>query len=137
MTEDADGRHARAWYTALAAGLAPVEVAGWVVSAVADRWAFAAWALLAGAAYGAWLYRGFVATGGVTAAPLAVLAASWAVFALLLARHRQAWDLGFRAFLPGLYHPWAASPAVAWTLAALCGAGALHRLRRTPRRIPS
>lgn len=130
MSDELEDRQRRAWYVALAAGLAPLELVGWVASAAADRWVFAVWALTAGAAYTLLLHRAFA--GRVPAgAPLAALALAWALLAVLMTYHRQAWDLGLRAFLPSLYHPWTASPVTAWVLAALLGTGAAYRFRRT------
>lgn len=85
------------WYAWLLAGVTPILLAGFLASAVADRLAFLAWALLAGAAYALTLKRAF---GRRRVPVLVVLALGWGAFALLAAQHREALALGIAALLP-------------------------------------
>lgn len=110
------------WYAPLAGGLLPVLLLGFAWSALADRLAFAAWALAAAAGYAVLLRHGVEAgwAPGRRAAALALwLALALAGFAALEAEHREILDLGFRAVLPGLYRPAATRPATALGLAAV------------------
>ena len=109
------------WYLPLLAGLVPVLLLGFVYSALADRLAFVYWAL-AVAVLWVTVLRQSLAAGWPAprrAGALALLlAAAFAGFAALEARHGEILDLGFRAALPGLYHPAATRPATAGVLAA-------------------
>jgi hypothetical protein len=110
------------WYAPLAGGLVPLLLLGFAWSALADRLAFAAWALAAAAGYAALLRHGIEAgrARGRRLASLALwLALALAGFAALEAEHREILDLGFRAVLPGLYRPAVTRPATALGLAAL------------------
>jgi hypothetical protein len=129
------------WYLPLVAGTLPVLLLGFAVSALADRLVFIPWALALAGVY-TWLLRQGIEAGwprGVLAGVLGLLlAVGLAVFAELVARHHEIFDLGFRAVLPGLYHPRATDPltfAVLAGLPAVAGAGcwALGSLR-SPRR---
>lgn len=109
------------WYAPLAGGLVPVLLLGFAWSALADRLAFAAWALAAAAGYAVLLRHGVEAgwARGRRAAALALwLALALGGFAALEAEHREILDLGFRAVLPGLYRPAVTRPATALGLAA-------------------
>ena len=110
------------WYAPLAGGLVPVLLLGFAWSALADRLAFAAWALAAAAGYAVLLRHGVEAgwACGRRAAALALwLALSLGGFAALEAEHREILDLGFRAVFPGLYRPAVTRPATALGLAAV------------------
>ncbi len=125
------------WYLSLTAALLPVMVAGFVASALANRLLFVAWSLIAAAGAAALLHRGFAAgwPGPVLcAAVLAWLALAAAAFGVLGARYQEPFDLGFRALLPGLYHPLWTHPGSSYALAlALAGIGLarwlVHRWR--------
>lgn len=110
------------WYLPLLAGLVPVLLLGFTYSALADRLAFVYWALGVAVVWVIVLRHG-VAAGWPAprrAGALALLlAAAFAGFAALEARHGEILDLGFRAVLPGLYHPAATRPATAGILAAV------------------
>ena len=56
---------------------------------------------------------------------LLLLAAGLAGFAWLESKHHESLDLGFRAVLPGLYHPAFTSPRSAVIAAGMLGAAAL------------
>ncbi len=85
------------WRRWLLVGLGPTLVVGFLASAVADRPAFLAWALAAGAAYAFALHRSFTARPALA---LAVLAAGWVVLGVLVVRHREALGLGIAALMP-------------------------------------
>lgn len=85
------------WYAWLLAGVTPILLLGFLASAVADRLAFLAWALLAAFAYALTLKRAF---GRRRVPAVVVLALGWGAFALLAARHREALALGIAALLP-------------------------------------
>lgn len=117
------------WYLPLVAGTLPVLLLGFAVSALADRLVFIPWALALAGAY-TWLLRQGIEAGwprGVLAGALGLLlAVGLAACAALVSRHHEIYDLGFRAVLPGLYHPRATDPATFFVLAgmpALLGAG--------------
>jgi hypothetical protein len=116
------------WYLPLLAGLLPVLLGGFLASALANRIAFAGWALAAGAAYTVWLRSG-VARGwdrrARAAGALALLAAAAATFAALVERHQEIFDLGYRAVLPGLYRSTATRPASYLALAAALAVAAV------------
>lgn len=126
------------WYLPLLAGLVPVLLLGFLYSALADRLAFVYWALTVAVVWTVVLRHGVAAgwPGPVRAGALALLlAAGFAGFAALETRHGEILDLGFRAALPGLYHPVATRPATAgFFAAALALAGAASLLVGTLRR---
>jgi hypothetical protein len=119
------------WYGGLLGGLLPVLLLGFIYSAVADRTAFALWALVMGTAWVVVLHRGLAAglrRPRLLAVLAAVLAVGFAAFAWLESRHHEILDLGFRAVFPSLYTPAATSPRTVYLLAAACfltGAAAL------------
>ncbi len=119
------------WYGPLLGGLVPILLLGFLYSAIADRLAFVGWGLVLAAAYTMVLRQGVAAgwTVSLRTASLAfLLAAGLASFAALERVHHEILDLGFRAVLPGLYHPAATRPASAFLLAAalaLTGCAAL------------
>jgi hypothetical protein len=128
----------RAWYGGLLAGILPVLLAGFLYSALANRLAFAGWALVFAALYTVVLRQGLSAGWpplALAGALALLLAAGAAAFAALESAHHEILDLGFRAVLPALYHPLLTRPATASALAAvlaLAGVGAftlalLHR----------
>ena len=103
----------RAWYAAVVGGSLPVLVVGFLSSALANRLVFVGWGIAVAALYVALLRWGIGA--GWPAALLAgrlllLLAGGLAVYARLVARHFEEFDLAFRAFLPALYHPLATAP---------------------------
>ena len=119
------------WYAALLGGLVPVLLLGFLYSALADRLAFAGWALLLAACYTVALRQGMAA--GWPAARLAgamalLLAAGAAGLARLESVHHEVLDLGFRAVLPAMYTGAATSPRTAAVAAALLAAGGLAAL---------
>lgn len=117
----------RSWYFSLLGGLLPILLLGFLYSAIADRLLFVYWALGLGALWVILLRHGFAAgwPGARIAGAMAFLGAlGLAGFALIEARHHEILDLGFRAVLPGLYHPVATRPATAaGAAAALAAAG--------------
>lgn len=120
-----------AWHLPLLAGLVPVLLIGFGASALANRLAFAGWALAAGAVYTAALRIGLDRgwdPAARAAALLAVLSLAFAAFAALVGRHREIFDLGFRAVAPAIYTPAATRPGTAWGLAGACGLAAVWQL---------
>lgn len=114
-------RMALAWYGGLLGGLLPILLLGFLYSAVADRTAFALWALVAGTVWVVALHRGLSAglrRPRLVALLAAVLAVGLAAFAGLESRHHEILDLGFRAVFPALYTPVATSPRTVYILAA-------------------
>jgi hypothetical protein len=125
IARDVGAVSARIWYGGLIGGLLPVLLLGFLYSALADRTVFALWALVSGALWVALLRQGLA--GGwpgdrLTGALLLLLAACFAVFAVLESAHEKILDLGFRAVFPAVYHPLATQPVTAGVLAALLGA---------------
>lgn len=111
------------WYGGLLGGLLPILLLGFIYSAVADRTAFALWALVVGTVWVVVLHRGLAAglrRLKLLAVLAAVLAAGLAAFAWLESRHHEILDLGFRAVFPSLYTPAATSPRTVYLLAAAC-----------------
>jgi hypothetical protein len=111
------------WYGGLLGGLLPILLLGFIYSAVADRTAFALWALVVGTVWVVALHRGLSAglrRPRLLAVLAAVLGAGLAVFAWLESRHQEILDLGFRAVFPALYTPAATSPRTVYLLAAAC-----------------
>ncbi len=109
------------WYGGLLGGLLPILLLGFIYSAVADRTAFALWALVVGTLWVVALHRGLAAGLGrprLLAVLAAVLGAGLAAFAWLESRHHEILDLGFRAVFPGIYTPAATSPRTVYLLAA-------------------
>jgi hypothetical protein len=121
----------RVWYLPLLAGLLPVLLIGFGASALANRLVFAGWALAFGAAYTA-LTRIGVDRGwdrrARAALLLATLAVAFAVFAGLVRRHHEIFDLGFRAVAPAVYAPVATRPGTAAGLAGALALGAAWQL---------
>lgn len=121
----------RSWYLPLLAGVLPVLLLGFGYSALANRIVFVFWALALAAGWVLLLRHGLAAgwaTGRRWGTLLLLAAAGLSAFALLERRHHEILDLGFRAFLPGLYTEAATRPATAFVLAglfAVAGAGAL------------
>jgi predicted outer membrane lipoprotein len=112
---------ALSWYGGLLAGLLPILLLGFLYSALADRIVFVGWALVFATLWVLVLRHGMGV--GWPAPRLAgalalLLAAALAAFAALEKKHGEILDLGFRAVLPGLYHPNATAPRTAWGLAA-------------------
>lgn len=128
----------RHWYAGLLGGLLPILLLGFLYSAIADRLLFVYWALGLGALWVIVLHHGFAAgwPGARLAGVMAFLgAAGLAGFAAIEARHHEILDLGFRAVLPGLYHPIATRPAsAAGAAAALAVAGTVALLLPARRR---
>jgi hypothetical protein len=110
------------WYLPLLAGLVPVLVTGFAASALANRLAFAAWAVAVAAAYAALLRITWdLGWSGrwIAGAALVTLALGFGAFAALVERHQEIFDLGFRAVLPALHHPLLTRPAAALAVAAV------------------
>jgi hypothetical protein len=118
-----------AWYGGVLGGLTFILLLGFLYSAIADRLAFAFWALVVGVFWVVVLRQGLLAQRSPVrlAGSLAlVLGAGLAVFGLLERRHHEILDLGFRATFPAVYHPAATRPGTALAAAAallLAGAG--------------
>jgi len=111
----------RHWYAGLLGGLLPILLLGFLYSAIADRLLFVYWALGLATLWVVLLRHGFAAgwPGARLAGVMALLGAlGLAGFAAIEARHHEILDLGFRAVLPGLYHPVATRPATAAAVAA-------------------
>jgi hypothetical protein len=125
----------RSWYLSLLGGLLPILLLGFLYSAIADRLLFVYWALGLGALWVILLRHGFAAgwPGARLAGVMALLGAlGLAGFAVIEARHHEILDLGFRAVLPGLYHPVATRPATAAAVAAVLAlAGMVSLLLRS------
>lgn len=125
------GRPDRIWRTALLAVITPILVGGFAVSALANRWIFALWALASAVAAALVLRRGFevwwgrpgvtpaAVAGRIALRVVAVLTPATLLFAWLIARHREIFDLGLRAVWPGLYTPAVTTPATYAVLAAV------------------
>jgi hypothetical protein len=120
---------ALAWYGGMLGGLLPVLLLGFLYSALADRTAFALWALILGTFWVVALRQGLAAGWGrlrLLGALSLLLAAGLAVFAMLESRHHEILDLGFRAVFPAVYHPLATRPrTVRWLAGALALIGAV------------
>ncbi len=112
----------RSWYAGLLGGLLPILLLGFLYSAIADRLLFVYWALGLGTLWVILLRHGFAA-GWPAARRIGVMALLGALglagFAVIERRHHEILDLGFRAVLPGLYHPIATRPATAAGAAAV------------------
>lgn len=93
------------------------------LSALADRLAFAGWGLAAALVYSWALRYGFEVGSPLT---LGLLTAALAFFSLawLVGRYQESLDLGYRAFLPGLYQSWILRPGVIAGLGFVSGWGA-------------
>ena len=91
---------------ALFAGLAPILLVGFLVSAIANRTIFAGWGLLVGALYVGLIVIAFRRqwSGWLTAGRAFLVAAGGAaLLARLVAREYQEVDLGLQSFAPDLY----------------------------------
>ncbi len=145
----------RLWRLMLLAVITPVLVGGFAVSALANRWIFAVWALASAVAAALALRRGFevwwgrpgvppTAVGGrIAVRVVAVLAPAALLFAWLVARHQEIFDLGLRAVWPGLYAPAVTAPGTYGVVAAVLallgvvGWGVAARSRRHDRAAPA
>jgi len=121
----------RGWYVSMLAGMLPLFALGMVASALADRLAFAGWAIVAGFGH-ALLLRAAWARGW-SAAARAALVLGWAAlallsFATLVARHREVLDLGYRALLWPVYAPVLTKPVAARVAAAMLALAAIASL---------
>jgi hypothetical protein len=136
----------RGWHLAVLAGALPLLLLGATASVLANRIVFLGWALLAAVGH-TWLLRALWSRG--PSVPLRVaLCLGWAaamlvVFALLVARHGEILDLGYRAMLwagytPALTRPLTYHLAAGTLLAAALAAAAMARRRavRSPRPAP-
>lgn len=116
------------WYLPLLAGILPALLIGFAYSALADRLAFAGWALALAALYTAAL-RTAIDSRWIPSRRKIVLgllqALGWAAFAGLAWRYHEILDLGFRAVLPALYRPATTAPATFLALAGLVLLGSL------------
>ena len=121
---------------ALFGGWLVAMLVGFTFSALADRLIFVAWGLAAALAFSWALRRGFEA-GRPLARGLAAAALGLAALAFLAGRHQESLDLGYRAFLPSLYHPWATLPGTHLALGSACALGALLTWWLSPFRKPS
>lgn len=105
------------WRAVLLLVVGPVLVGGFAASALANRWIFALWAVAVAAAATLAVRRGFEVWSGrpgaaahVADRALVILAPGTALFGLIVARHREALDLGWRAVWPSFYVPAATAP---------------------------
>ncbi|HXT20765.1 MAG TPA: hypothetical protein VN923_08455 [Thermoanaerobaculia bacterium] len=130
----------RGWYAALLAGTLPAFTLGMVASALADRLAFAGWALVAGFGYALLLRAAWGRSW--SAAARAALVLAWGALALLVfgnlvARHGETLDLGYRAVLWPVYSSLLTRP-MTWQVGAAALAavaiGALVRVQLVRRR---
>lgn len=117
-----------AWYLPLLAGILPALLIGFAYSALADRLAFAGWALALAGLYTAAL-RSAIDGQWSRSRRKVVLgllqALGWAAFAGLAWRYHEILDLGFRAVLPAIYRPETTAPATFLALAGLVLLGTL------------
>jgi hypothetical protein len=118
----------RGWYASLLVGALPAFVLGMAASALADRLAFAGWALVAGFGY-ALLLRAAWARGW-SPAGRASLVLGWSAlamlaFATLVERHQEILDLGYRALLWPIHSPLLTRPAAPRLMAAVLAVGAV------------
>ncbi len=134
----------RGWYLSLLAGTLPLFLLGMAASALADRLAFAGWALVAGFGYALLLRAAW--NRGWSAAGRAALVLGWAAlallaFATLVERHREILDLGYRALLWPIYSSlmtrastWRVAAAVlaVGAIVAFARAAAARRRRAAP-----
>jgi hypothetical protein len=124
----------RVWYGGLLGGLLPVLLLGFGTSALADRTVFVLWALALAVAWTVTLRQGLQAEWPVmwlAGILLLLLALGLAIFAGLESRHHETLDLGFRAVLPGLYHPTLTAPRTAGLLAGVLAVAGLAGLARS------
>jgi len=130
----------RGWYPALAAGVFPPLLLGFVASALANRLAFVGWGAVAALGHALLLRAAW--QRGWRAPARAALTLAWAAltlvsFASLVARHGEILDLGYRALLWPVYQPLLTAPrswsSAAALLAAVSAACALLARRRAPR----
>ena len=98
VREPAAGMVANRWSRSFLPVAAPILVVGFLASAVADRWIFAAWAWLAALSYGLALRWELPRQRVAVARWVAIV--SLAGFAWLAVRHAPALELGVAAFLP-------------------------------------
>lgn len=106
----------RGWYPAVLVGTLPPLLLGFVASVLANRLAFAGWALVG--ALGHLLLLRAAWGRGWRARARAALVLAWAALAVLVLaglvqRHQEILDLGYRALLWPLYAAWPAR-AVSW-----------------------
>ena len=123
----------RGWYVSLLAGTLPPFLLGMAASALADRLAFAGWALVAG--FGAALLLRAAWNRGWSAAGRAALVLGWAAvallaFATLVERHREILDLGYRALLWPIYSSLLTQPSTWRVIAAVLAVAAIAALVR-------
>ena len=117
----------RGWYLALAAGVFPPLLLGFVASALANRLAFAGWGIVGAVGHTALLRAAW--QRGWAAAGRGALTAAWAAlatvsFAGLVARHQEILDLGYRAVWWPVYAEPLTRPATWYAVAAALAAGA-------------
>jgi hypothetical protein len=117
----------RGWRAAVAAGVFPPLVLGFLASALANRLAFAGWGLVAAIGHLALLRAAW--SRGWSASARAALALAWAAvavasFASLVTRHGEVFDLGYRAVLWPVYTATLTRPQTWWLLASALAAGA-------------
>ena len=110
----------RGWHLALAAGVYPPLLLGFLASALANRLAFVGWGAVAAMGHAALLRAAW--GRGWSAAARAALTLAWAALAALalaglVERHHEILDLGYRAVLWAVYAP-ALTRAATWQLAA-------------------
>ncbi|MEM6453776.1 MAG: hypothetical protein AAF772_01645 [Acidobacteriota bacterium] len=128
------------WQAALLGGALPVLLLGFLTSALANRTAFAVWALATALGHALLLHRGARRgwPGGVRLG-LSMLgfAAAAAAFGVLVEHHRDALTRGLDAFLPQLAHPLWTQPSTGYFAAvALVLSSLLALLAAAPVRRP-
>lgn len=123
------------WYGPLFVGLLPVLLFGFVASALANRLAFAGWAIVLAVAYASLLRvthdLGW-AGRHVAGAALITLGLGFVAFAALVERHGEVLGLGYRAVLPALHHPLLTAPSTYLVLAASLALAGFVRLSINP-----
>lgn len=119
----------RSWRLAVFFTVLPILLLGFSTSAIANRIIFAGWALAIAMLSLSALRKGFDAGRGratIFARLGLVLAIGMALFAVLVGRHQEIFDLGLRAVAPaGLFPTLSAlsTPATWYVVAAILGVG--------------
>jgi len=123
------------WYAPLFFGLLPVLLCGFVASALANRLAFAGWAIVMAVAHASLLRVTYdVGWAGriIAGAALITQGLGFVAFAALVERHGEILDLGYRAALPALHHPLLTRPTTYLVLAAVLALAGAVRLSIGP-----
>jgi hypothetical protein len=128
------------WYGSILAGVVPIGLAGFGASGLTNRPVFALWTVVASVLFTSLLYRSVDRRWAPhlrNAALLGQQAVVWTMFGVLMVRHREAWDLGFRAYAQGPHQPLVLSSTGIFVFAAGLALAALLILFGAPSRITS